>query len=70
MALGFFSRLKEGLTRSTQKLTEGITGITAVFSKRRLDDAHQARREQQQSEGATNRHSYLRAEPSRPDAKP
>ena len=26
MALGFFSRLKEGLTRSTQKLTEGITG--------------------------------------------
>ena len=23
MALGFFSRLKEGLTRSTQKLTEG-----------------------------------------------
>jgi fused signal recognition particle receptor len=39
MALGFFSRLKEGLTRSTQKLTEGITGITAVFKKRRLDDA-------------------------------
>ena len=39
MALGFFSRLKEGLTRSTQKLTEGITGITAVFRKRRLDDA-------------------------------
>ncbi len=36
MALGFFSRLKEGLTRSTQKLTEGIT---AVFKKRRLDDA-------------------------------
>jgi len=36
MALGFFSRLKEGLTRSTQKLTEGIT---AVFRKRRLDDA-------------------------------
>jgi fused signal recognition particle receptor len=36
MALGFFSRLKEGLTRSTQKLTEGIT---AVFKKRKLDDA-------------------------------
>ena len=36
MALGFFSRLKEGLTRSTQKLT---TGISAVFTKRKLDDA-------------------------------
>src|SRR5580700_2363636 len=36
MALGFFSRLKEGLTRSTQKLSEGIS---AVFKKRRLDDA-------------------------------
>ena len=36
MALGFFSRLKEGLTRSTQKLT---TGIAAVLTKRRLDDA-------------------------------
>jgi fused signal recognition particle receptor len=35
MALGFFSRLKEGLTRSTQKLSEGIT---TVFRKRRLDD--------------------------------
>ena len=36
MALGgFFSRLKEGLTRSTQKITESIT---AVFKKRRLDD--------------------------------
>ena len=36
MALGgFFSRLKQGLTRSTQKLTESIT---AVFKKRRLDD--------------------------------
>jgi fused signal recognition particle receptor len=36
MALGgFFSRLKQGLARSTQKLTEGIT---AVFKKRRLDD--------------------------------
>jgi fused signal recognition particle receptor len=37
MALGgFFSRLKQGLSRSTQKLTEGIT---AVFKKRRLDEA-------------------------------
>jgi signal recognition particle GTPase len=36
MALGFFSRLKEGLTRSTQKLSEGIS---TVFRKRRLDDA-------------------------------
>jgi len=37
MALGgFFSRLKQGLARSTQKLTEGIT---TVFQKRRLDDA-------------------------------
>jgi fused signal recognition particle receptor len=37
MALGgFFSRLKQGLARSTQKLTEGIG---AVFVKRRLDDA-------------------------------
>jgi len=36
MALGLFSRLKEGLTRSTQKLTGGIT---AVFTKRQLDDA-------------------------------
>jgi len=35
MALGFISRLKEGLSRSTQKLTEGIT---SVFQKRRLDD--------------------------------
>lgn len=36
MALGgFFSRLKEGLSRSTTKITEGIT---AVFKKRRLDD--------------------------------
>ena len=35
MALGgYFSRLKEGLSRSTQKLTEGIT---TVFQKRRLD---------------------------------
>ena len=36
MALGFFNRPKEGLTRSTQKLT---TGIAAVLVKRRLDDA-------------------------------
>ena len=36
MALGFFSRLKEGLSRSTQKLTGGIT---AVLTKRMLDDA-------------------------------
>ena len=36
MALGgFFSRLKEGLSRSTQKISGGIT---AVFKKRRLDD--------------------------------
>jgi fused signal recognition particle receptor len=36
MALGLFSRLKEGLSRSTQKLSGGIT---AVFTRRRLDDA-------------------------------
>jgi fused signal recognition particle receptor len=37
MALGaFFSRLKQGLARSTEKLT---AGITAVFTKRKLDDA-------------------------------
>jgi fused signal recognition particle receptor len=36
MALGFLSRLKEGLTRSTQKLTQGIA---AVFTRRKLDDA-------------------------------
>ena len=36
MALGFFSRLKEGLSRSTAKLAGGITG---AFTKRRLDDA-------------------------------
>ena len=35
MAIGFFSRLKEGLSRSTQKLGEGLT---SVFKKRRLDD--------------------------------
>ena len=36
MALGFFSRLKEGLSRSTQKLTGGLT---ASFTRRTLDDA-------------------------------
>ncbi len=36
MALGFFSRLKEGLSRSTQKLAGGIA---ATFTKRKLDDA-------------------------------
>ncbi len=35
MALGFFSRLKEGLSRSTQKLTGGIS---AALTKKRLDD--------------------------------
>ncbi len=36
MALGgFFYRLKEGLSRSTQKITETLT---TVFKKRRLDD--------------------------------
>jgi fused signal recognition particle receptor len=36
MALGgFFSRLKEGLSRSTQKIT---TGLTAVVTKRKLDE--------------------------------
>ncbi len=36
MALGgFFGRLKQGLSRSTQKLTEGLA---TVFVKRRLDD--------------------------------
>ncbi len=35
MALGFFSRLKEGLSRSTQKLSEGIG---ATLTKRKLDD--------------------------------
>lgn len=33
---GWFSRLKDGLSRSTSKITDGITGI---FTKRRLDDA-------------------------------
>ena len=36
MALGFFSKLKEGLARSTQKIAQGITG---VVNKRKLDDA-------------------------------
>jgi fused signal recognition particle receptor len=35
MALGFLSRLKEGLSRSTAKLTGSIG---AVFTKRKLDD--------------------------------
>ncbi len=33
---GFFSRLKAGLSRSTARLTENLTGL---FRKRRLDDA-------------------------------
>ena len=36
MALGFFTRLKEGLTRSTQKIAGGLA---ATFTRRRLDDA-------------------------------
>jgi fused signal recognition particle receptor len=36
VALGFISRLREGLSRSTQKLT---TGIATIVTKRRLDDA-------------------------------
>ncbi len=36
MALGFFSRLKEGLSRSTQKLTDSLG---ASFTRRKLDDA-------------------------------
>jgi fused signal recognition particle receptor len=35
VALGFISRLREGLSRSTQKLT---TGLSALVTKRRLDD--------------------------------
>jgi fused signal recognition particle receptor len=35
MALGFISRLTQGLTRSASKLTEGIG---AVFTRRKLDD--------------------------------
>jgi fused signal recognition particle receptor len=38
MALGVFSRLKEGLSRSTQKLGEGLSSLTAVVTRRRLDD--------------------------------
>ncbi len=34
--MGWFGRLKAGLSRSTAKLTESITG---VFTKRKLDDA-------------------------------
>ncbi|MCW8085841.1 signal recognition particle-docking protein FtsY [Roseococcus sp. MDT2-1-1] len=33
---GFFAKLKQGLSRSTAKLTDSITG---VFTKRKLDDA-------------------------------
>ena len=36
MALGFFSRLKDGLSRSTQKIAGGIT---AAFNRRTLDEA-------------------------------
>jgi fused signal recognition particle receptor len=36
MALGFLSRLKQGLSRSTAKITESLG---AVFAKRKLDDA-------------------------------
>ena len=36
MALGFFGKLRQGLSRSTQKLGGGIS---AAFTKRRLDDA-------------------------------
>ncbi len=36
MALGFFSRLKEGLSRSTQKLSDQLG---AGFTRRKLDDA-------------------------------
>jgi len=36
MALGFFSRLKEGLARSTQKLTDNLG---AVLIRRKLDEA-------------------------------
>ncbi|MFH5926641.1 signal recognition particle-docking protein FtsY [Roseomonas xinghualingensis] len=35
-ATGFFARLKAGLSRSTARLTENLTGL---FRKRRLDDA-------------------------------
>lgn len=33
---GWFSRLREGLSRSSERLTDGISGI---FTKRKLDDA-------------------------------
>ena len=32
---GFFSRLKTGLSRSTQKIS---TGLSSTFTKRKLDD--------------------------------
>src|SRR5690242_18125958 len=35
MALGFLSRLREGLSRSTQRISDGLVG---VLRKRRLDD--------------------------------
>ena len=47
MALGFFSRLKEGLSRSTAKITESIS---ATFTRRRLDDAALERSEEHTSE--------------------
>jgi len=37
---GWFARLKAGLSRSSGKLGDGITGI---FTQRRLDDAAPAR---------------------------
>ena len=40
---GWFSRLKQGLARSSTKLTDGITGI---FTKRRLDEASLAELEE------------------------
>lgn len=33
--MGFFQRLKQGLTKSSNKLSEGVTGI---FTKKKLDD--------------------------------
>ena len=36
MAGGFFARLKEGLSRSTQKISDGLG---AAFTRRKLDDA-------------------------------
>ena len=43
MALGFFSRLKEGLTRSTQKLSTGtvphssVTKVNVIGQRARRD---------------------------------